>query len=77
MKALKAREYKRFEDIKQIRASRYALEADPLTNQIQRLKDEEQTDEIVAKIESLKERRKKIVAKIQVSNPYLEEITDE
>lgn len=66
-----------YEEVRQIRANLYTKEVDPLTSQIQRLRDEEQTEAVVAEIESLKEKRKKTVAIIQASNPYPEELGDE
>lgn len=59
-----------YEEVRQKRSELYALEVDPLTAQINRLRDEEQTPEIVAKIASLVEERKAIVAKIKAENPY-------
>lgn len=61
---------KTVEEVKQIRAELYVREVDPLTAHINRLRDEEQTPEIVAKIASLVEERKAIVAKIKAENPY-------
>jgi hypothetical protein len=61
------------EEVRQIRAELYAKEKDPITCQIQSLRDEEQTDEIITEIESLIAKRTEIVAKIKEENPYPEE----
>lgn len=58
------------EDIRQIRAEAYAIAVDPLTAHIQRLRDEEQTEEIKAEIEALLAERKTRVAQIKEQNPY-------
>ena len=58
------------EDIEKLRSEAYKTEVDPITCHIQRLGDEEQTPEIIAKIEVLKEERKAKVEKIKVNNPY-------
>lgn len=56
------------------RRSLYIAQKDPLTCQIESLKDEEQTPEIVAEIEALKVERAGIVAKIKEDNPYPDEV---
>lgn len=48
----------------------YTLEVDPITCHINRLKDEEQTPEIEAEIESLKQERAEKVEEIKVRYPY-------
>jgi hypothetical protein len=58
------------EDIRLIRAEAYAIAVDPLTAHIQRLRDEEQTEEIKAEIEALLAERKARVAQIKEQNPY-------
>lgn len=60
-------------EIEAIRRSLYIANKDPLTCQIESLKDEEQTPEIVAEIEALKIKRAEIVAEIKTNNPYPEE----
>lgn len=61
------------EDIEHARAARYTAEADPITAHIQRLRDAEQTDEVVDKIAALQEQRDAIVAQIKESLPYPED----
>ena len=58
------------EEVEQIRSEVYLREVDPLTAQISRLRDEEQTPEIVALIEELKLQRSAKVAEIKEQNPY-------
>lgn len=58
------------EEVAERRRSLYIEQKDPLTCQIQALRDEEQTDEIIAEIESLKVKRAEVVAKIKEENPY-------
>lgn len=58
------------EEIAQRRRQLYIEQKDPITCQIQALKDEEQTEEVVAEIEALKVERAEIVAKIKEENPY-------
>lgn len=55
------------------RAEAYRIEVDPITSHIQRLRDEEQTEEIVAKIAELIAERAEIVADIQTRYPYPDE----
>ena len=57
-------------DIQKNRAELYRINVDPITSQISRLRDEEQTDDILAEIEALKIKRAEIVAKIKQENPY-------
>ena len=58
------------EELKQARQEAYKNEVDPITCHIQRLGDEEQTEEIMAEIEALKIKRAEIVSKIRQENPY-------
>lgn len=61
------------EEISETRRKLYIAEKDPITCQIQALRDEEQTEEIMAQIESLKEERARVVEKIKAENPYPQE----
>lgn len=61
------------EEVQSIRAGLYVQYKDPITCQIQSLRDEEQTPEVIADIERLKAERAEIVAKIKEENPYPEE----
>lgn len=58
------------EEIKQIRRQLYIAQKDPITCQIQSLKDEEQTEEVIAEIKALMRERSELVAKIKEENPY-------
>ena len=58
------------DEVRQIRAELYAKEKDPITCQIQSLRDEEQTPEVVAEIEKLIAQRAEVVARIKEENPY-------
>lgn len=58
------------EEVRWTRANLYQEKVDPLTAHIQRLRDEEQTDEVVAEIESLLAERATMVVKIKEENPY-------
>lgn len=62
------------EDVEAIRKRLYIVEVDPLTSQIQRLRDDEQTEEVKTKIADLIDKRKAIVVKIKTENPYPTEI---
>lgn len=64
------------EEVAEKRRSLYIEQKDPLTCQIQALRDEEQTDEIIAEIEALKIERAEVVAKIKEENPYPVEPTE-
>lgn len=64
------------EEVSQIRRQLYIEQKDPITCQIQALKDEPQTEEIISEIETLKAERAEIVAKIKEENPYPEELTE-
>lgn len=58
------------DEVRQLRAELYAKEKDPITCQIQSLRDEEQTPEVVAEIERLIAQRAEVVARIKEENPY-------
>lgn len=60
-------------EIEAIRRQLYINEKDPITCQIESLKDEQQTPEIIAEIEALKIKRAEIVEQIKNDNPYPEE----
>lgn len=64
------------EEVSETRKQLYIEQVDPITAQISRLRDEEQTEEVVAKIEALKAERSELVAKIKEENPYPEEPTE-
>lgn len=61
------------EEVSETRRQLYIAQKDPITCQIQALKDEEQTEEVIAEIEALKVERAEVVAKIKEENPYPEE----
>lgn len=61
------------EDIAQIRAQEYQAKVDPITAHISRLKDEEQTEDIIAEIETLKSERSAKIQEIKERFPYMEE----
>lgn len=58
------------EDIQELRANAYKAEVDPITCHINRLKDEEQTEEVIAEIAQLVEERKAKVEEIKQRYPY-------
>ena len=58
------------EEVSETRRQLYIAEKDPITCQIQALKDEEQTEEVIAQIEALKAERAEVVARIKEENPY-------
>lgn len=58
------------EEVRLTRASLYQEKVDPITSQIQRLRDEEQTEDVVAEIEALLAERAAVVAEIKEQNPY-------
>lgn len=60
------------EEQKEKRAQAYLLEKDPITCQIQSLRDEEQTPEIEEEISELLEKRKQVVQEIKERYPYPE-----
>ena len=66
-----------YEEVQKARASAYEAEVDPITAHINRLRDEEQTAEVAAKIAELVEERKALVAKIKEENPYPTEPVEE
>ena len=61
------------EEQKEKRAEAYRVEVDPITSQISRLRDEEQTTEIIEKINELLQKRNELVVDIQERYPYPEE----
>lgn len=61
------------EEVSETRRQLYIAQKDPITCQIQSLRDEEQTEEIIAEIEVLKAERFAVVEKIKSENPYPEE----
>ena len=60
------------EEIRQLRANAYALEVDNITAHISRLRDEEQTEEVIAEISALIEERALKVEEIKQRYPYPE-----
>lgn len=58
------------EQQRQKRAEAYREEVDPITSQISRLRDEEQTTEIIEKIDELLKKRSEVVKDIQERYPY-------
>lgn len=58
------------EQIEQFRASEYQNFVDPITSHIQRLRDEEQTEEILTKIDQLIIEREQKVKEIKEKYPY-------
>ena len=58
------------EEQKEARAEAYRQEVDPITLQISRLRDEEQTPEIIEKINELLQKRNELVVDIQERYPY-------
>lgn len=58
------------EEQQKARAEAYRLEKDPITCQINSLRDEEQTAEIIAEIAQLVEKRKAKVEEIKQRFPY-------
>ena len=58
------------EEQRQNRANAYANEVDCITAHIQRLRDEEQTEEVIAEIQSLVEERAAKVEEIKERYPY-------
>lgn len=63
------------EEIEQVRADLYRLQVDPITCHINRLKDEEQTEEVIAEIATLVEERKAKVEEIKQRYPYVSEVS--
>ena len=60
------------EQQKERRSIAYQEEVDPITAHISRLRDEEQTEEVIAKIEELKQERADKVEEIKERYPYYE-----
>lgn len=58
------------EEIQALRSEAYKAEVDPITCNIQRLGDEEQTAEIIAEIAELVEERRATVESIKQRYPY-------
>ena len=58
------------EELRMARETAYIKEIDKITNHIQRLRDEEQTEEIIAKIAELIALRKEKVKEIKNNFPY-------
>lgn len=58
------------EEQRQNRAREYQAEVDPITSHISRLRDAEQTEEIIAEIAALIVERDEKVAKIKEKYPY-------
>ena len=58
------------EEQEQNRANAYQQEVDPITSHIQRLRDMEQTEEVIAEIEQLKLERSLKVEEIKSRYPY-------
>lgn len=56
-----------------MREQAYEAEVDPITAHIQRLRDKEQTEEVIAEIEQLKAEREQKVEAIKTMYPYAEE----
>lgn len=65
------------EEQEQARAAEYNLYVDPITAHIQRLRDEEQTQEIIDKINMLIDERKAKVEEIKEKYPYPVGVDDE
>lgn len=61
------------EAIRSTREMLYRGTVDPITAQISRLRDEEQSPEVEQEIQSLITQRSELVAKIREENPYIEE----
>lgn len=58
------------EEQRQKREDAYILEVDKITCHINRLKDEEQTEEVIAEIEQLKQERSAKIEEIKQRYPY-------
>ena len=65
------------EEQQKARQDAYRIEVDPITCHINRLKDEEQTPEVIAEIASLVEERKAKVEEIKARFPYPVEESEE
>ena len=64
------------EEVEATRRMLYIQHVDPITAHIQRLYDEEQTEEVVAEIDALKAERAMLVEKIKSENPYPETVEE-
>lgn len=65
------------EEQRQKREAAYTTEVDPITSHIQRLRDKEQTEEVIAEINKLIEERDKKVQEIVEKYPYpIENLTN-
>ena len=60
------------EEQRTFREKAYIIEVDPITCNINRLKDEEQTPEVIVEIEELKTKRAEKVEEIKARFPYYE-----
>lgn len=58
----------------QMREKAYIAETDPIQTHIDRLKDKEQTPEIIAEIEALRTERDEKIAAIKARYPYAEDV---
>lgn len=58
------------EEVSQIRASEYQAKVDPITAHISRLRDKEQTEEVVVEIADLIAERNALVEQIKAEHPY-------
>lgn len=58
------------EEVSAAREALYEELVDPITAHIARLRDEEQTEDVIAEIEALKAERAARVAEIKEQNPY-------
>lgn len=65
------------EEQQKARENAYKAEVDPITCHINRLKDEEQTPEVIAEIAQLVEERKAKVEEIKLRYPYPVEESEE
>ena len=65
------------EEQQKAREEAYKAKVDPITCHINRLKDEEQTPEIIAEIAALVEERKAKVEEIKQRYPYSEEVIED
>lgn len=63
------------DEISQIREQEYQAKVDPITAHISRLRDKEQTEEVVAEIAELIAERDALVEQIKAEHPYPDEPT--
>lgn len=61
------------EEQREHRERAYVLKVDPITCHINRLKDEEQTEEVIMEIEALKEERTLRIIEIKERYPYTDD----